>query len=225
MKKQNIILYLIAVIAGLSIFASPVNADMCNTDYGGTTSCKSSDLTINKQVKNPITNIFVENLTTTDPTFAPGSTISYRLFVTNSSGETFQATVKDILPPYITGFVSGSPGNFSFDATNKVLTFKVSNLIAGQSRTFDVTFTIAPASQFPAGKSLFCVTNVAEVTALNRKDSDSAQACFQNGQITGISYLPIAGFDDLVLILPFAGVALGGIMLLTQHNKRISNKK
>jgi uncharacterized repeat protein (TIGR01451 family) len=214
MNKQSIIFSVLSIVAAASFLARPVSADMCTTQYGGSQTCQPSDLTINKQVEDPITKVFVENLTTTDPTFAPGSEIDYRLIVTNSSGETFNpVNVKDTLPAYVTGFIGGQPGTFSFDTTNHILTFQLANLIAGETRSFDLRFRIVDASQFPAGKSLFCVSNVAEVSALNRFDSDSAQACLQNGMVSA-STLPVAGYDDLMLLLPAAGVALGGIALL-----------
>jgi uncharacterized repeat protein (TIGR01451 family) len=215
MNTKHIIVSIASIIASLAFLASPVHADMCTTDYGGNQTCKPSDLTINKQVKNASTSAYVDNLTTSDPTFAPGSEIDYRLIIKNSSGETFNpVNVKDTLPPYVVSFISGQPGTFNFDTTNHVLTFQLANLIAGETRTFDLRFRIADASQFPAGKSLFCVTNVAEVHALNRGDSDSAQACLQNGTFTGVTTLPVAGFNDFALLLPFAGVALSGFALL-----------
>lgn len=216
MNKQSIIFSVLSFVVGLSFLARPVYADMCTTPYGGTETCQPSDLTINKQVENPITNIFVENLTTTDPTFVPGSEIDYRLIIKNNSGETFNpVNVKDILPSYLT-FIAGNPGNFDFDSTNHVVNFQLSNMIAGETRSFDLRFRVSDASSFPSGKSIFCVSNVAEVRALNRFDSDSAQACLQNGTVTA-STLPVAGYDDLLLLLPMAGVALGGFALLRKN--------
>ena len=218
MNKQHIIVSIASFVAGLAFLARPVSADMCFQDYNGSQNCKSSDLIINKQVKNPITNIFVENLTTNDPTFAPGSEIDYRLIITNNSGETFNPHVKDTLPPYVTGFIGGAPGTFSFDTSTHILTFDMQNLIAGETRAYDLRFRIADVSQFPTGKSLFCVTNMAEAFALNRSDKDTAQACLQNGQVSGVTTLPVAGFNDFALLLPFAGVALGGIALLKKKS-------
>jgi uncharacterized repeat protein (TIGR01451 family) len=208
MTKQSIIFSVLSVITTLFVITRPVSADMCTTQYGGTEECKPSDLTINKQVINPITKDFVENLTTTDPTFAPGSEITYRLIIKNVSGETFNpVNVKDVLPSYLT-FVAGSPGTFDYDTSINTVNFKLENFYAGETRTFDLRMKVADASRFPTGKSLFCVANVAEVRALNRFDSDSAQACLGNG------VLPVAGFNDFAMILPFVGVGLGGVALL-----------
>ena len=210
MNKQSIILSTAGFIASALMFAAPISAnDICTTQYGGTTTCVPSDLTINKQVKNPITNSFVENLTTTDATFGANGEITYKLSIHNGSGETFQAEVKDFLPSYLS-FVSG-PG--TYDEGKKMLTVKLENLIAGETRDFEIKAKVSDKSAFPAGKSLFCVNNVAEVRALNRFDSDSAQACIGEN-VLGVTYLPVAGFDNLSLLLPFVGVGLGGIAIL-----------
>ena len=218
MNKNNIVLSFIAfsfVIWHLSFGIPRVFADVCTTQYGGTTTCVPSDLTINKQVKNPISNVFIENLTTTDQTFAPGNDVLYRLTIKNNSGETFNpVNVKDILPPYLT-FVAG-PG--TYDSATRTLTFSLENLIAGETRTVEILARVVAADQFPSGKSLFCVVNVSEVRALNRFDSDSAQVCLQNG-VLGVTTLPVAGFDSLALLLPFAGVGLGGLALLKKQGK------
>ena len=215
MNTKNIVLSLFAFSFGVwhLAFGIPrVFADMCTTQYGGTTTCQPSDLTVNKQVKNPTTAVFVENLTTTDPTFTPGSDVTFKLTIKNGSGETFDpVTVKDTLPPYLE-FVSG-PGTYNKDT--KVLEFQLEKMIAGESRTVEILARVLPADQFPSGKSLFCVTNIAEVSALNRRDSDSAQACLQNGDVARI--LPVAGYNDLMLLLPFAGVGLGGLALLKKR--------
>lgn len=208
MNKKQIFLSLTAFFAGALMLVPSVSADMCTTQYGGTTTCNPSDLTINKQVFNPVTKVYVENMTTTDHTFAATNEVTYRLIVHNGSGETFQATIKDVLPPYME-FVSG-PGTYNKET--RELEFKMENLIAGETRTVDLLARVVDASKFPDGKSLFCVVNVADVRALNRYDSDSAQVCLQNGPKPTI--LPVAGFNDLTMILPFLGVGLGGLALL-----------
>jgi len=210
MNKQSIIFSFVssvAIIAISAFSAAPVFADMCTTPYGGTQECKPSDLTINKQVINPITKVFVENLTTTDPMYVAGSEITYRLIIKNNSGETFNpVNVKDILPAYLT-FVAGSPGTFDYDSANHTVNFKLENFYAGETRSFDLRFRVADTAVSS------CISNVAEVRALNRFDSDSAQACLTNGSV-----LPVAGFNDFAMILPFIGVSLGGLALLRKRS-------
>ena len=210
MNTKGIVL---SVLASLVLFARPVYADMCTTQYGGETTCKPSDLTINKEVRNPSSLNFVENLSASDPTFAPGADVLYRLIIKNTSGETFNPVyVKDVLPSFLT-FVSG-PG--SYDSGSRTLTFELKEVYAGETRTVDIMARVNNVSSFD-GKSFVCVTNYAEAKALNRFDSDTAQICVQN-QVLGVTTLPVAGFNDYFLLLPFAGVGLTGFAMLKKKS-------
>ncbi len=213
MNKQSIIFSALIFVLGAFVMAPKVNADMCTTQYGGTTTCQASDLTINKKVQNPISNVFVDNLTTTDPTFAPGNQVLFQLTITNTSGQTFDpVTVHDIFPPYVT-FVAG-PGTYDRPGQpGGTLTFTLNKLIAGETRTVEILGKVVDANQLPSTPSLFCVINTGNVSALNRSDSDTAQLCIGQ-RVLGVSTLPVAGFNDIALLLPFAGVGLSGIVLL-----------
>ncbi len=209
---KRIALFLTAFLAFVSLLARPVNAQTCTTPYGGTTTCQPTDLIINKEVKNPITGIFVENLTSTDATFAPEAQVHFRLTLKNTSGETFNpVTVKDVFPDFLT-FEAG-PG--IYDSASHTLTFTTDNLTAGESRSFEI---LARVTSKAANQSLFCVTNVATVSAPARPagDQDSTQLCIQT-RILGVTTLPVAGFDDLALLVPFAGLGLGGFALLKKR--------
>lgn len=205
MTTKNIILSVI--VAGLAFIAAPVRADYCTTPYGGTEVCRPSDLTINKQVQNPVNGNFVENLTASDPTFAPGNEILFKLTIKNVSGETFNPVViKDMFPSYLT-FVAG-PG--TYNDSNKTLTFSLENLIAGETRVVEILTKVLPTST-----SFMCVNNYAEAHADNVKrfDSDTAQICIQTN-VLGATTLPVAGFNDMFVLLPFAGLGLTGVALL-----------
>lgn len=198
--------------AGLLTLAPSVGAQTCTTQYGGDATCPPTDISINKMVSQPVTkggvSTFVENLGATQP-FAPEQDVMFRLVVTNTSGHALsRVTVKDVLPQYLT-FVSGAG---SYDANTRTLTVVLENMAASESRTIDFVAKFVPATQFPAGQSAFCVTNYAEVRAENRFDDDTAQAC-----VTVAPTLPVAGFNDLALLLPFAGVGLSGLALLKKR--------
>ena len=221
MNSKRIAVLLSSLVIGIWVlgFAAPLAlAQSCTTQYGGSqygTACPPTDLTINKEVKNPVTGVFVENLGTTDATFGPGSEVLYRLTIKNSSGETFaNVNVKDTFPSYIT-FVGG-PG--AYDKGSNTLTFTLKDMIAGETRTQEILTKVSDKSAFPAGRTFVCVVNSAEASALNRKDDDAAQACIQV-EISGAPTLPVAGFDDLLLILPFVGTALGGLAMLKKGRK------
>lgn len=218
MKLNNIVLYLIAFIAGLAglaSFARPAYAQSCTTQYGGTTTCVSTDLTIDKKVRDPINlNVFKENIVDGDTPYAPGAIVEYQLIVTNSSGQTFQTvTVSDVLPAQL-DFYSG-PG--TYNAATRTLTYPITNLQSGTSNVQRVAATVKPASAFTSGQTKFCeIVNTARVSAEGRSDDDTAALCVKT-DILGATTLPVAGYNDLILLLPFAGMGLGGLALLRKR--------
>lgn len=180
-----------------------VSADS-SKNYGGEET--PTNLIINKEVKNPISNVYVENLGNTDPTFSPGASVSFRLIIKNGSGETMNpVTVVDQLPNFLS-FVSSATKNTYDKGLNKV-TFTLDNMIAGESRTIEMTVKVADKSAFANDRSIFCVSNYSKVTAPARPngDDDTAELCIT----TGPGNLPVAGVNDVFAILPF--LSLGGI--------------
>ncbi len=207
MNTKNIFLSLISGVALLFCVTKPVLADYCTTQYGNQT-CRPSDLLINKEVQNPVTGNFVDNLSSSDPTFAPGSNVTFLLTIQNVSGQTFDpVVVNDVLPSYLT-FVSG-PG--TYNSTNNTLTFTLNNLIAGETRNYQITTKVLPTSI-----SFVCVNNYAEARddIVGRFNSDTAQFCIRTTNVLSATTLPVAGNNDLLLLLPFAGVGLTGVALL-----------
>lgn len=203
-----------ALSAGaLFLTARSVSADGCTTQYGGYGSvCPPIDLSINKQVQNPVTGIFVENLMSTDATFSPGSNVVYKLTVINSSGETFSTvTIKDTLPQYMT-FVAG-PG--TYDAESRVLTIIEKDMIAGETRKFEVAAKVAEKENLPE-TNFFCVTNLASAQSTGRSDEDTSESCITT-EVLGAKYLPVAGFNDLFLIIPFVTLGFTGMVLLKKR--------
>lgn len=207
------ILFCLLFIAYCLLLAPKALAQNCTTQYGGTTTCVPTDLTINKQVKNTVTGVFVENLGVSDTPFGVGADVLFRLTIRNGSGETFNpVTVKDVLPEHLT-FVSG-PG--TYDSKTRTLTYSLTDLIAGETRTQEIMAKVV--TTLPQDKSMICEQNYAEVSALNRKDDDTSQVCMAS-KVMGATTLPVAGFDDLLLILPFVGTALGGLALLKRKGQ------
>lgn len=177
MKK----LLLIAASFGIMSLSFAVNASAdtsCQPIYGGGETCvQVGNITLNKTVKNPTSGAFVDNLNVNDPKYAPASTVSFKITVTNTGNSAISTTtVKDTLPNYVT-FVSG-PG--SFDANTKVLTFTVNNLGAGASQTFDVQAKVADQGSLPTDQGVVCVVNQASATTNdNKQSSDNAQFCIE----------------------------------------------
>jgi len=213
MKKIINGLFLFSVFCFLSSVITPkAYADSYGSYGGGGT---PTDLTINKVVKNPISNVYVENLGSTDPTFSPGSIVTFRLVIKNGSGETMNpVTVTDQLPDYLS-FVSANVPSSTNKGGNSV-TFTLDNMIAGESRTIELTVKIAQKSSFLENRSMFCVSNYSKVTAPARPngDDDTAELCIT----TGPGNLPVAGANDVVALIPFLSLGGIGIALLKKKS-------
>jgi len=215
MKKLIPFFTLFLISYFIPLISMPVAyADSYGTYGGGST---PTDLVINKLVKNPISNVFVENLGSTDPTFSPGSTATFRLVIKNGSGETMNpVTVVDQLPSYLT-FVSATVPVTYDKGLNKVI-ITLSDIIAGDTRIIDMVVAVAPKTSFPKGQSHFCVTNYSKVTAPARPngDDDTAELCMTTA--VGKEILPVAGVNDMVALIPF--FTLGGIGAVLLKKKK-----
>lgn len=210
--KQLFSLFVASILLTSAFLASPAKVIAYGNDEG-----QPADLYINKQVQNPITNGWVENLGSTDPTFSPGSDVTFLLTVKNGSGETFNPVqVVDQLPSYLTYVGSSVPA--SYDAGQRRIVMQLDNLIAGETRNITVTARVADKSSFPTNDSVFCATNYSKVTASSRPtgDDDTADFCMTT-RIGTTSTLPVAGFNDLATMIPF--LSLGGIGLVLLKKK------
>lgn len=198
----------------LALSAQPANAQSYGT-YGCTGDCTTpNDLTVNKQVYNPITKVYVENLGPTDTTFAAGETVEFKLKVTNGSGETMDVTLEDTLPPHMIWL--GGDGNY--DANTNKVTVKLGQMTAGSTIEVKVLAKVKDIKDLPAGKSVFCEINTAKVTSPARPagDDDTAQACIAT-DILAAKTLPTAGFNDIAMVVPFAATALAGLTLIRKR--------
>jgi len=213
MKKQlAIFLSIFGLISTIGI--QNVFAD----SYGyGNNETPPANLTVNKYVKNPITNGFVENLGSTDPTFSPGATVTFRLAVKNTSGESFHPVeVVDQFPDFLTYIGSSVQG--TYDAGKRRLVMTLENLAAGETKDIEVTAKVADRSAFASDRDFFCVSNYAKVTAPARPDGDddTAEFCITT-RVGGATNLPVAGFNDFATVIPF--LSLGGIGLVLLKKK------
>jgi uncharacterized repeat protein (TIGR01451 family) len=161
----------------------------CQPIYGGGQTCVSTErIVLNKTVRNPQTGSYVDNLSLNDPRYFGGQSVSFQLTITNS-GDTklSEVTVSDTLPNYIEK-VSG-PG--SFDSKTKVLTFKLTNLEAGESRTFTLTGTLVDSSKLPLNQGITCLVNQAVASANSQESRDNSQFCVEKQAVATKGGLPV----------------------------------
>ncbi len=221
MNTKTIALTL-AASALLSFGAMGVYADDCTTDYGGTTTCKPTDLFINKQIQDPVSGEYVENVTT--PKFSQGNTVVYKLIVTNSSNQVLTGVkvvdnapdnleITDAQAPYTNAheFVK----KFEISENKKQITFYLDEMNVGQVKEMYIWMKFV--GPYPS-EDQFCRDNWATATAVERPNGDRnfARACVTN-KVLGTTTLPVAGAEDLLMMAPFALSALGGMALMRKR--------
>jgi uncharacterized repeat protein (TIGR01451 family) len=185
MKKTYLfLLFLISIFC----FAFPAKSfadTSCQPIYGGGQTCTTSpDVTVDKKVLNPSTNIMVDNLGINDPKYRPGFITNFQITITNTTSHTISnVVVQDIFPQYVR-FGAG-PG--SFDSNTGTLSFNLGSLSANESRTYALIGRVVDSANLPQGTT--CLVNQATATADNSQMSqDNAQFCVENvASVTTIS--------------------------------------
>lgn len=154
----------------------------CQPIYGGGETCtSSSEILLNKTVKNPKTGSFVDNLTINDPRYASGQTVTFQLTVTNTGNNVIsEADVNDVFPGYLTN-VTG-PG--SYNTNTKTLTFKIFNLNINESRTYSISGKVVSSDQLPSDQSVTCMANQASASVGNETSTDNSQFCVEKTATT-----------------------------------------
>lgn len=149
----------------------------CVPVYGGGVSCPTqSQVLVDKKVKNPATDIFVDNLGPNDPKYRTQQVISFKLIVKNSGDKPIsKLTVKDTIPSYV-DFMTG-PGNF--DKDSRVLTFVVNDLAGGASQEFEVKGRTVHPAVLPKDKNVVCQKNIVDALSDTQIDRDDAQFCIE----------------------------------------------
>ncbi|KKU82805.1 MAG: hypothetical protein UY10_C0023G0002 [Microgenomates group bacterium GW2011_GWA2_47_8] len=202
---------------GGAVYAS-YGSEACQPIYGGGETCVlKGNLLINKSVKNPQTNEFVDNLSrSNDPKYMSGQIVEFQLTVTNTGNKKInEIEVTDILPNYL-DFQSG-PG--TFDSNNKKLTFKIVGLEPNQSKTYTVKAKVSGNISF--SQAVNCVVNQAKAVSGDNESSDIAQLCIEKTVTTtkgGLPVMPAPGLKQtpatgpemlgLAALIPAAGAGL-----------------
>lgn len=215
---------LLAVNAG-TVQAAGTNygTSQCQPIYGGGENCvKTPQFELNKTVQNPQTQSYVDNLGVSDPKYTATQTVTFKITVKNTSGETLtNLTLKDTLPNYVE-YVSGTG---TYDAKSKTLSMTLDKLEKNEVRDFFVQAKVVDASKLPSDESTTCVANQVTVTAMGKTAQDNAQFCIEKAANPQVSkgglpvYPPLAakttpatGAESLALIglIPsaIAGLAL-----------------
>jgi uncharacterized repeat protein (TIGR01451 family) len=162
----------------------------CTPIYGGGATCASTGLVIDKKVKHPQNNDFVDNLSVNDPKYTPEQGITFRIAVTNTGTvELKPVTIVDTLPAHLTGITSDGTHN----ADNNTVTYTIGVLKPGETKTVELNAATAAQNDLPANQGNTCVTNIARAHTENLASEDTASYCIQvlNGVPTTEGGLPV----------------------------------
>ena len=208
-KLQVGLLILLAIPTILFTAKKTVNAQY-GCEYGQYGGClPSQSILIDKMVGRSyidkggtVTYEYVDNLSASDPRFAPGDIVMFQLRVKNTSNTALtNVTVKDYIPAYLIPLEG--PG--TYDSTNRTITFNAGDFDPDQEKVYYIKMQILPQNDLPADKGLFCEINKAVAYNDNVSDEDTAQFCIEK-QVNGVVTTPSAG--------PDAGLAIIGINIL-----------
>ncbi len=173
MRKWIILALLFVLAALIPSFAFADTA--CQPRYGGGVTCDKNTTVVDKKVKNPQTNLYVNTLDTKGPLFTPTDTVMFRISVTNI-GTTALTNIPlvDNFPKYLTHVKGGT-----WDASKRQVKFMITRLAANETKTFEIEALLSDKETISETASLFCLSNTASTTLLEQTFQDSAQFCIE----------------------------------------------
>lgn len=143
------------ILSALVIAPKVIGDAGCTPLYGGGFTCpKRGEILIDKNIKHPTKDLFVDNLTQFDPKYTTDQEVTFRIHVANTGNDLIdKVEVKDIMPDFLS-FVSG-PGNFNQnEGKNGTLTFTIYNLASGERREYWITGKVFSSGSLP--ENLIC---------------------------------------------------------------------
>lgn len=153
---------------------------------------------------------YVDNLSASDPRFAPNQEVSFKIKVKNISNEKlYSVEVKDFVPSY----VEPLEGPGTYDAATRTITFNAGDFNIDETKEYYIKMQVLIQGQLPADKGLFCLNNKVRATGGTSADEDTSQFCVEK-TVTGVSNVPQAGPEFGLLLISGEALALGaGIYL------------
>jgi hypothetical protein len=203
----------------LTLNVSAVNAQYGQYgQYGGQT--PSYSLIIDKAVAKPgaqkgETAQYVDNLSPSDPRFAPSQDVWFKIKVKNTANVALQAVeVKDNVPEYLLPLEG--PGKW--DEQTRTLTWNAGNFAIDEEKTYYVKMRVYEQKKLPADKGLFCIVNKATAKNNIAYDEDTAQLCIEK-QVLDVSTMPSTGPAMGLMLLAGNLLTLAIGLRLNKHNK------
>jgi len=176
-------LFVISILTIGFAFASGnfANAEtICQPIYGGGETCATTELSVDKQIRNPDTNLFADGLNKDIKTFVTGEVVEFQISVTNNSGvDLARVEVRDIFPD----FVRFESGEGSFDQNTNTLTYVINDLRVNETDLRSVFGRINELTNITNGS--VCGVNQAHATADNTQPGqDNVTFCIDKNVVT-----------------------------------------
>lgn len=219
----------LALTGAVLVSAQPAGAQQYNQygqygQYGTKPTTPGQQILIDKLVAQPGTAngkggefvaVYKDNLLLSDPRYAPGDQVVFKVVVKNVSGTTLKnIVVKDTIPAYVEPMVG--PG--TYDAKTRTVTYTIAELKPNEENVQYMKMQIFPQNKLPANESVIKQLNNVEVRVNTLQDTDSSQF-FTEKQAIGVNEVPKTGPELGLAFLAVQGLGLAIGLKLRQHNK------
>ncbi len=185
----------------LAVFLSINKVQAQYGQYGAPSPSKS--VLIDKLVNKPGTGEFVDNLSASDPRFAPHQDVFFKLIVKNTSDIELQdVEVKEFVPDFLEPLEH--PG--TFDSSSRTITFNAGDFGVDEEKVYVLKMRVLTQDKLPSDRGIMCLLNRAEAKAEGVFDEDVSQFCIEK-QVLGVSEVPAAGPGAGLALLALNGLA------------------
>lgn len=215
MKKINLLIkgLIIGSILGLLIFPKVV-AGRCVEQYGGGEICYEGEISLDKVVRHPEEDKYVDNLYADDSTYTPYQEVIFKLTIKNTGEEDLNdIEVKDFLPDYL--YFTSTPDGWD----DKTATWKIDHLNPGESKTYEIKAKVVSENDLPEGDGIYCVTNSGEAKKDDKSAGDTSQLCISK-KILGITTIPKTGNNLIWTIILLISALIFGVFKLRKEHLR-----
>lgn len=199
-----IMLFLIAAVSGVHA-----------SEYGTyQPPAQSKSILINKLVATPQDNKgngdsgeFVDNLSPTDPRFAPDQHVFFKLIVKNTSDiELTDVEVTDYVPEFLVPVTH--PGDY--DSDSHQITFNAGDFAVDEEKAYILEMKFVGTGDL-SDNTITCVVNESKAEADDVSDNDSSQVCVEKPGVSGSTTS-----ESTIVTIPSTGPELMGLVVAAE---------
>jgi len=212
MKKINLLIkgLIIGGILGLLIFPRIVSG-RCVEQYGGGEICYEGEISLDKVVRHPEEDKYVDNLYANNATYSPNQEVIFKLTIKNTGeDDLYDIEVKDFLPDYL--YFTSTPDGWD----DKTATWKIDHLSPGESKTYELKAKVVTENDLPEGDGTYCVTNSGEAKKDDKSAGDTSQLCISN-KVLGMTTIPKTGNNLIWTIILLISALIFGVFKLRKE--------